>query len=369
MVANRKIRLGIVFGGQSCEHEVSVTSARCIYQALDPQKYDIQLIGISKEGDWVFAGSDQKQLEAKSVESKKLPALPFDYFNTGKLPQARQFENSDSFQPVDVVFPVLHGPFGEDGTIQGFLELAGIPYVGSGVTGSAVGMDKAIAKKIYDAEGIPQARYSIVQSDEWKADSDLILKNLELYLCYPMFIKPANMGSSVGVSKANTKSELILAINLALNYDLKLVVEEAFENCHEVEVSVLGNESPEASVVGEIIPGAEFYDYSDKYINDSSRVEIPAAIPENASEAVRKYAVQVFKAIDAAGLARVDFFVSKEDYKVYINEINTIPGFTPISMYPKLWEASGVSYAQLIDRLIEFALERSEKRSNIQMTM
>lgn len=361
MSKRKKIRLGIVYGGQSSEHEVSVISARCVCEALDYDKYEIQLIGISKEGQWLLAGNDRKHLVVAAVDASELQPLSLDYFGSGSL----QETNVDAGGSLDVVFPVLHGPYGEDGTIQGLLEMAGIPYVGSGVVGSGVGMDKAVAKMVYKAEGVPQAEYLVVYVSEWQADSNATLERITNSLEFPIFVKPANMGSSVGVSKAKSVPELVAAMNLAARYDIKLVVEEGFENCHEIEVSVLGNENPQASVVGEIIPGGEFYDYKDKYIDGKSQVEIPANIPSHASEQVRDYAVRVFRAIDAAGLARVDFFVSKDDHQVYINEINTIPGFTPISMYPKLWEASGIGYSELIDRLIELALERHAMRSQI----
>ena len=361
MSKRKKIRLGIVYGGQSSEHEVSVISARCVCEALDYDKYEIQLIGISKEGQWLLAGNDRKHLAATAVDASELQPLSLDYIGSGSL----QETNVDAGGSLDVVFPVLHGPYGEDGTIQGLLEMAGIPYVGSGMVGSGVGMDKAVAKMVYKAEGVPQSEYLVVYVSEWQADSNAILEKITGSLKFPIFVKPANMGSSVGVSKAKSVPELVTAMNLAARYDVKLVVEESFENCHEIEVSVLGNENPQASVVGEIIPGGEFYDYKDKYIDGKSQVEIPANIPSHASEQVRDYAVRVFRAIDAAGLARVDFFVSKDDHQVYINEINTIPGFTPISMYPKLWEASGIGYSELIDRLIELALERHAMRSRI----
>ena len=370
MHANRKIRVGLLYGGRSCEHEVSVTSARCIYQALDLDKYEVSLIGISKTGEWVLADDSMPVLDSKVVEPAGQSLVMLDYHKTGRLLQSPDVrESSDSITSLDVIFPILHGPYGEDGTVQGLFELANIAYVGSGVTGSAVGMDKAVAKAVFTAEGIPQSEYEVVRKSRWESHRDEVVAQIEDRLSYPLFVKPANLGSSVGISKSKNTAELKSAMDLAARFDLKLIVEQAFENSHEIEVSVLGNDEPEASVVGEIIPGGEFYDYNDKYVDDLSRVEIPANLPEDVSQTVQDYAIRAFAAIDAAGLARVDFFVDRDSHDVYINEINTLPGFTPISMYPKLWEASGLEYSELLDRLIELALERREQQDQKQITL
>ena len=370
MTVDRKIRLGLLYGGRSCEHEVSVTSARCIYQALDSEKYEISLLGISKSGEWVLSDESMPVLDSKVVEPEGQTSIMLDYHNSGSiLPRSTGQNVSHSIASLDVIFPILHGPFGEDGTVQGLFELADIAYVGSGVTGSAVGMDKAVTKAVFTAEGIPQANYQVVRKSRWETEREDLVREIESGLSYPLFVKPANLGSSVGISKSTTTAELKSAMDLAVKFDLKVIVEEGFENCHEIEVSVLGNEEPEASVVGEIIPGGDFYDYKDKYVDNLSRVEIPANLPEAVCRVIQDHAKRVFTAIDAAGLARVDFFVSRENHNVYINEINTLPGFTPISMYPKLWEASGLGYSQLLDRLIELALERHEQRGQRQITL
>ena len=370
MYMDRKIRVGLLYGGRSCEHEVSVTSARCVYQALDPEKYEVSLLGISKSGEWVLADDSVPVLDAKVVEPEGQLSVMLDYHVSGRIvPRSVKQEVSNSLATLDVVFPILHGPFGEDGTVQGLLELAGLAFVGSGVTGSAVGMDKAVAKAVFTAEKIPQSKYLVLRKSRWESSHDAVIEELEANLNYPLFVKPANLGSSVGISKAKETKELVAAIDLAANFDLKIVVEEGFENCHEVEVSVLGNEQPEASVVGEIIPGGDFYDYRDKYIDDLYRLVIPADLPESVSRTIQELAIRAFLAIDCAGLARVDFFVGRDDHKVYISEINTMPGFTPISMYPKLWEAGGLSYAELLDRLIELALQRREQQNQKQTVL
>lgn len=370
MHANRKIRLGLLFGGRSCEHEVSVRSAHCIYRALDLDKYEVSLIGIAKSGEWVLSDDGKSFLDLKVVGLSGQSLVMLDCHKSGRLLVHPDVGNaSDSFTSLDVIFPVLHGPYGEDGTVQGLFELANIAYVGSGVTGSSVSMDKAVAKSVFAAEGIPQAEYEVVRANSWQTRREEVVAEIEARLSYPLFVKPANLGSSVGISKASNTAELESAMDLAARFDLKLLVEEGFQNCHEIEVSVLGNDEPEVSVVGEIIPGGEFYDYNDKYIDGLSRMEIPAKLPVAVGWTVQEYAMRAFTAVDAAGLARVDFFVNRHDHDVYINEINTLPGFTPISMYPKLWEASGLNYASLLDRLIELAIERREWQNLIQVTL
>ncbi len=362
-----KLRLGLLFGGRSCEHEVSLMSARNIYQALDPDRFEVRLIGISKDGQWLL-DYDVKSIQASSVESDGLLPVALDYAGDKSLTARKQpIRGAEQLGPLDVIFPVLHGPFGEDGTVQGLLELADIAYVGSGVAGSAVGMDKGIANMVFEAEGIPQAKFKQFRVAQWEADPEAVYESLSADLSYPMFVKPANLGSSVGISKVSDPRSLAAAFAQAAQFDIKIVVEESLENCHEVEVSILGNEAPQASTVGEIVPGGEFYDYSDKYLDGTAQLLIPARISDAQAKQVQDYAIRAFKAVDAAGLARVDFFASKDSSDVYINEINTMPGFTNISMYPKLWEASGIGYADLIEMLIELALER-RRRKNVLRT-
>ncbi len=357
MDSSRKIHVGLLFGGKSCEHEVSLTSARCIYAALDRNKYDISLLGISKAGKWVSV--DQDSLESRVIDPDGRIELRLDHTSPGVQMIGCDSTSGSPLPPaIDVIFPVLHGPYGEDGTVQGLMELAGIAYVGSGVTGSAVGMDKAVAKAVCAAENIPQAKYLVYRKSQWEANRIEIMQTIEGELVYPIFVKPANLGSSVGISKARNRVELEQALNFAAEFDLKLIVEQGMENCHEVEVAVLGNDQPQASVVGEIVPGGEFYDYQDKYVDNLSHAIIPADLPEDVVSDIQQLAIRAFMAIDAVGLARVDFFVGRDDHQIYINEINTMPGFTPISMYPKLWEASDIGYSELLDRLIQLAVER-----------
>jgi len=357
-----KIRVGVLFGGRSAEHEVSVTSARSVLDAIDRDKYDVTMIGIDRHGRWLSAGDTTQLLEAGRVEAEGLVPVALDYGGTGEL--VRQDGGDGAAQPVDVIFPILHGPFGEDGTIQGLLELAGVAYVGAGVLGSAVGMDKDMMKRVFRAEGLPQVEYAAVLRSRWRGEADAVVADVEEQLEYPVFVKPANMGSSVGITKAHDRDELRAAMDRAARYDRKIVVEAAAGDSHEVECSVLGNENPEASVVGEVIPSHEFYDYESKYLDDRSELLIPAPLAPETAERVRHLACRAFLACEACGLSRVDFFVRRSDGEVLINEINTLPGFTPISMYPKLWEASGVSYGALIDRLIELALERHRDRQD-----
>ena len=360
---SEKIRVGILFGGRSCEHEVSVTSARSVLDAIDQTKYDVTMIGISKQGQWLLPGDAKAVLEAGIVAGDDLLPVTMDYLADGAIVPRHGAAESLGSRSLDVVFPLLHGPYGEDGTVQGLLELADIAYVGSGVVGSAVGMDKEMAKRAFTAEGLAQCEYSVVRRTHWRNSRTDIVQQLERTFSYPLFVKPSNLGSSVGITKVHSSGELAPAIDFAADYDSKIIVEVAVENAHEVECAVLGNDDPQASTVGEIIPGNEFYDYETKYIDDNSRLVIPAAISDAAAATVQQIALRAFQAVGAMGLARVDFFVRREDDSVIINEINTMPGFTPISMYPKLWAASGLSYSRLIDRLIELALERhAEKR-------
>lgn len=362
----RKIRVGVIFGGRSGEHEVSLMSANSVIKAIDREKFDVVPIGITRQGKWLLAGDVMKALRSGIAEADGTPvALLGDPTRKGLMrlpggaaepgtaePGARAIGES-----VDAVFPVLHGTFGEDGTVQGLLELAGIPYVGAGVLASALGMDKALMKTVFAQKGIPIAKYRVFMRHLWERDEEPILDEIEGEFGYPCFIKPANLGSSVGISKAHNREELIGALDLAAHYDRKIIVEE-FVDAREVECSVLGNDDPVASVPGEIVPCNEFYDYKAKYIDGKSGLIIPAELSPETTREVQRLAVEAFQAIDCAGMARVDFFVTRGEGKVMVNEINTIPGFTAISMYPKLWEASGVSYQDLITRLIELAIER-----------
>lgn len=359
-----KKRVAVIFGGQSSEHEVSRVSAQSVISNIDTCKYDIIMIGITKEGNWLlYEGPIEKigtgEWEAAAMEhaGNKLNNIPKDaQFSVWAKHISCALENKD----IDVVFPVLHGCNGEDGTIQGLFELAGIPYVGCGVLGAALGMDKAYAKIIFEKEGIPQGKYLVADRKQIAGDVDTVTKMVEDMLTYPCFVKPSNAGSSVGVSKAHDRNELINSLNLAARYDRRVLVEE-FINGREIECAVLGNDDAKASTVGEIIACNEFYDYTAKYNSgDSSKIEIPAKLPADTIESIRQYAVRAFKCLDCSGLSRVDFFVHNDTGKVYINEINTLPGFTSISMYPKLWEASGIPYNVLIEKLIDLAIDRFE---------
>jgi D-alanine-D-alanine ligase len=340
---------------------------------MDPDKYEVVPIGITKQGAWIASGDPMLALRA-GVSDDSIPRLTSmlapDPSGQGRAeivelaPASSQNGNALSAsagQPLDVIFPVLHGPYGEDGTIQGLLEMAGIPYVGAGVAASAVGMDKDLMKRLFRADGLPVAPYVCVLRDEWHADPDSVRGEVEGKLTYPMFAKPANMGSSVGISKIHGPEEFAQALEEAARYDRKVLIEQGID-AREFECAVLGNERPEASVVGEIVPGNEFYDYRAKYVDDNSELIIPAKLPEHVSTEIQRLAIAAFKAIDGAGMARVDFFVERDLSRVWLNEINTIPGFTRISMYPKLWETSGLTYSALIDRLIELALERYSDR-------
>lgn len=362
----KQVRVGVVFGGRSSEHEVSLASARNVMEALDRSGYTVVPIGITPQGRWLTGGSPMQQL-ADSAANPGLTrfgaanghaqpdSIPPGQDRWALLPSAGKEQRLPA---VDVIFPVLHGPYGEDGTIQGLLEMANVPYVGCGVLSSAVAMDKAVAKRLFAVEGLPQAAYDVVTRKAWQQDPGAVCAALEQTLRYPLFVKPANLGSSVGISKARTRAELAVALALAADYDRKLVVEEAVPNAREIEVSVLGNDDPIASVPGEIIPGNEFYDYAAKYLDDTSRLLIPAELDAGQTAQVRAMAVRAFRAVEGTGLARVDFLLDGRRGDIYLNEINTMPGFTRISMYPKLWEASGIAYPDLVDRLVQLALER-----------
>lgn len=360
-----KLRVAVVFGGRSGEHEISLLSAESVINALDKDKYEVVPIGITKEGKWLFSGDPMKALRnGSSLASLPSPALVVDPAQRGLI--ALELDRpSINRKKIDVVFPILHGTYGEDGTIQGLLEMADVPYVGAGVLASSVGMDKSVMKAVFAQKGLPVVDFIVIKKRDWQRDPAAIVGEVESKIAYPCFVKPACLGSSVGISKVHDRGELEQAIRLAAEFDRKIVVEKSAENSREIEVSVLGNDDPIASVPGEIIPSGEFYDYRAKYIDEGSKLIIPAELPEATVKTVRMLAIEAFKAVDCAGMARVDFLVSKDGRKTFVNEINTIPGFTKISMYPKLWEATGISYRELLDRLIELAIERHNEKSSL----
>jgi D-alanine-D-alanine ligase len=363
---NRRLRVGLIFGGRSGEHEVSLMSAKGIMSAIDKDKYEVVLIGITKEGHWLASGDPMQALNSGVLARSKPAALLAEPSQRG-LMRLEEKESEGALTAVrlgqlDVILPILHGPYGEDGTVQGLLELAGIPYVGAGVTASAVGMDKALFKDIMSAHNLPIVPHRVVKRKIWEQKPGEIVAQIETEIGYDCFVKPANLGSSVGISKAYNRAELQAALDEAAQYDRKMIVELAID-AREIEVSVLGNDEPIASMPGEIVPCNEFYDYAAKYLDGESELLIPAPIPDHTSELIRRLAVEAYLAIDCAGMARADFLLDRQTGQVYVNEVNTLPGFTPISMYPKLWEASGISYRELIDRLIQLALERHEDKS------
>jgi D-alanine-D-alanine ligase len=362
-----KIRIGLIFGGRSGEHEVSLASAESVMANLDRDKYELVPIGITREGSWllgteprILTAAEQSASHDEGLEETTAVTLTGD----PRLRRLIPVENGEELGNrgiLDVIFPVLHGTYGEDGALQGLLEMANVPYVGCGVLGSALGMDKEKMKLVFQVVGLPVVDYLVYRRNQWERSPEVILDAVEQRLHFPCFVKPVNLGSSVGINKAHDRIELEHAMNIAAEYDRKIIIERGI-NCREVECGVLGNDEPIASVVGEVLSSNEFYDYRAKYIDGKSQVVIPADIPQATAEEVRRQAVQAFLALDLSGLARVDFFIEKETGKVYINEVNTLPGFTTISMYPKLWEASGLPYAQLMDRLIELAIERHADR-------
>jgi D-alanine-D-alanine ligase len=374
----KKLRVGILFGGRSGEHEVSLLSAASILKAIDRSKFDVVPIGITKEGRWLGSGDAQNLLQGdNSAVARKLRAGDPDATPGAKLlhegiptllaPEPGAQSGSDA-KSLDVVFPVLHGTFGEDGTIQGLFELAGIAYVGSGVLGSSAGMDKDVMKRLFAQARLPIVKHVTLLRAAWDESPRKAIAQVESALKYPVFVKPANLGSSVGISKAHDRKELGPALELAAKYDRKLVVEQGVggkkAKARELEVAVLGNDDPKASVVGEIVPGKEFYDYEAKYLAEGSVPIIPARLSKTEAGRIRAMAVDAFRACDLSGLARVDFLMEPDGKRrIYLNEVNTLPGFTQISMYPKLWEATGIGYTELITRLIELALERHAEKS------
>ncbi len=360
-----KVRVLVLFGGRSAEHEVSIVSARAVVRALDPARYEVRPVYIARDGRWVLRpaaawaaldGGPEAALTAAAEEVAEEPGLPVLAGPVGLAPWA---ENASL--DVDVAFPVLHGPFGEDGTVQGLLELAGIPYVGAPVLGSALGMDKVLMKAVFVARGLPVVPHTYFLARDFRRDPDGVAARVRAEIGLPCFVKPANLGSSVGVSKVTRWEELGPAVEQAARYDRKVLVERAV-NARELECSVLGNDDPVASGVGEVVPAREFYDYEAKYRDERTQLLIPAPIPPEVAEEVRRLAVAAFKALDLAGMARVDFFYCRDSGRLYINEVNTIPGFTPVSMYPKLWEQAGLSFSELVDRLIQLAIERHQER-------
>ncbi len=361
----KKIRLGVLFGGRSGEHAVSLVSARSVLKTLDREKYQITQIGITEDGDWLVgedvlaALTDKKLGELTPAVMLPVPSRPAVY----SLKPRNGSESLEIFRELDVIFPVLHGSFGEDGTIQGLFELNDLAYVGAGVLGSAVGMDKALFKDVMTANQIPVVPSILIQSSELEDMKGVLAKVLD-FGKFPVFVKPANMGSSVGVHKCNDIEEAAAGIQDAARYDRRILVEKGI-NAREIELSVLGNQIPNVSIPGEIRPTAEFYSYEAKYHDDSSELIIPAELSPEQVQRFQEYAVKAYQAIDCAGMARADFLLDKETGEIYLNEVNTIPGFTPISMYPKLWEASGLSYADLIDELIQLALERKKEKDKI----
>ncbi|UNC90630.1 D-alanine--D-alanine ligase [Candidatus Contubernalis alkaliaceticus] len=359
-----RLRVGVLFGGRSGEHEVSLKSARSVMDALDKTKYDIVPIGITKEGTWLAGADPMEALATGDIPGENYPVAIVPDPGVGGMISIEEPTVLGKIEKLQVVFPVLHGTNGEDGTVQGLLELAGIPYVGPGVLAASAGMDKVVMKMLFERCGLPVGKYLYFLKKEWTENQERIIKEIEEVLGYPCFIKPANLGSSVGISKANNREKLILGIEDAARYDRKIVVEEHLQG-KEIEVSVLGNDDPEASVPGEIIPSNDFYDYHAKYVDNRSELIIPADLGEKLTKEVQSLAVKVFKAIDGSGMGRVDFFVDPQKETVLVNEINTIPGFTQISMYPKLWEATGLSYSGLLERLIDLALERFEEKAEL----
>lgn len=344
-------RIGVIFGGRSGEHEVSLRSAASVMDALRRAGYQVVPLGIDREGNW-RTGAEALRLLAGEAPREAASALP----------------PADLLQGLDVVFPVLHGPYGEDGTVQGLLELLGVPYVGCGVLASAIGMDKAASKAVFAAAGLPLVPYVVLKRRDWETTPEATLDRIEAQLTYPMFVKPANLGSSVGVSKARCREDLARSLRLAARYDRKLIVEQGID-AREIEVSVLGNDRPEASLPGEIVPAREFYDYEAKYLDAGSRTVIPAPLSPEVTREIQRLSLDAFAAVDAAGMARVDFLVEADTLRVFVSEINTIPGFTTISMYPKLWEASGLSYSALLDRLIALALERHAEKQSLRTSV
>jgi D-alanine-D-alanine ligase len=354
---SRKLRVGVLFGGRSGEHEVSLASAASIIRGLDPQKYEAVPIGITKEGHWLIGAGAQKMLP-EVLRTGQRVLMSADPTESALMP----LDGSPRGQKLDVVFPVIHGTFGEDGTMQGLLELAGLPFVGAGVLGSAIGMDKDVAKKLMQVAGIPVVPWIAVQRADWGRQPKEIRRAIEKKFKYPVFVKPATLGSSVGMTKVHSRGELGPALDLAAEFAMKIMVERAV-SAREIEVSVLGNHDPRASIPGEIVPHREFYDYAAKYLEEGTKLLIPAKLKKAEVKKVQGMAVTAFRALELSGMARVDFFIEKRGGKIFLNEVNTIPGFTSISMYPKLWEANGIPFRELVSKLIDLALEQHREKA------
>jgi D-alanine-D-alanine ligase len=353
----KRLRVGILFGGRSGEHEVSLASAASVIRGLDPDKYEPVPIGITKEGHWLVGASAQKLLP-EILRTGQRVTMTADPTDAALVP----LDRSGGGHRLDVVFPVMHGTFGEDGTIQGLLDLAGLPFVGAGVLGSAIAMDKDVAKRLLQAAKIPVVPWLTVHRHDWERDPNTIQQAIEKKFKFPVFVKPATLGSSVGMTKVHSRPELAPAIALAAEYAMKILVERAVA-AREIEISVLGNHDPKASVPGEVVPHREFYDYAAKYLEEGTQLLIPANLKPAQVKTIQKHAVAAFRALELSGMARVDFFVEKKGGKIFLNEVNTIPGFTSISMYPKMWEASGIPFRELIDTLIELALETHAEKA------
>jgi D-alanine-D-alanine ligase len=351
------LRVGVLFGGRSGEHEVSLASAASVMRGLDPDKYEAVPIGITKDGHWLVGEGAAKMLP-EVLKGGRRVMLTADPTEAALMP----LDRGAGAQRLDVVFPVLHGTFGEDGTIQGMLDLAGLPYVGAGVLGSAIGMDKDVAKRLCQEAGIPVVPWVAVHRWRWEKEREAVKSEIEEKFSYPLFVKPATLGSSVGMTKVHNAEELGPALDLACEFGMKILVEKAMD-AREIEVSVLGNHEPQASVPGEIVPHREFYDYTAKYLEDGTQLLIPAELKPAQVQKIQKQAVDAFRVLELSGMARVDFFLEKKGNKLFLNEVNTIPGFTSISMYPKLWEASGIPFRELIDKLIQLAFEMQRERA------
>ncbi|HEX3375745.1 MAG TPA: D-alanine--D-alanine ligase family protein [Candidatus Acidoferrales bacterium] len=373
----KRLRIGILFGGRSGEHEVSLISAASVISALDPEKYEAVPIGISKEGRWLAGTAAHKMLPPFPESAQGKPALG-EVLRTGESVILSADPNVAALVPannsrtdalhVDVVFPVLHGTFGEDGAVQGLLDLAGLPYVGSGVLGSAVGMDKDVQKRLFLQAKLPVGEFMAVPRSQWEKSPAKVMREIRKKFRFPVFVKPATLGSSVGMTKAHDAKELAKAMDFAGEFAQKIMVEKEIRG-REIELSVLGNEDPKASIPGEIIPHREFYDYAAKYLEEGTRLMIPAKLNRAQVKKFQEYAVRAFRTLECLGMSRVDFFLENRTGKILLNEINTIPGFTSISMYPKLWEASGLPYGQLLDRLIELALSQHRERQRTKYTI
>jgi D-alanine-D-alanine ligase len=353
----KRLRIGVLFGGRSGEHEVSLASAASVIRGLDPDKYEAVPIGITKDGHWLVGEGAAKVLP-DVLKSGRRVMLSADPTEAALIP----LDRGAGAQRFDVIFPVMHGTFGEDGTIQGLLELAGLPFVGAGVLGSAVGMDKDVSKRLCQEAGIPVVPWITVHRWRWEKEPEAVKAEIEGKFSYPLFVKPATLGSSVGMTKVHKSEELSAALDLACEYGTKILLEKAV-SAREIEVSVLGNYEPQASIPGEIVPHREFYDYTAKYLEEGTQLKIPAELKAAQVKRLQGLAVQAFRALELSGMARVDFFLEKKGGKLFLNEVNTIPGFTSISMYPKLWEASGIPFRELIDKLVELALEAHREKA------